>query len=145
MGNLIHALRNEITRLAKKETKGQTTALKAASAKYRREIAELKRVTSDLDKRLAYIEKQERKRAKKPPSPKLAEGTRFFPKGLKSHRARLGLSAEDYGILAGVSGQMIYKYERGETKPRRAQIAKLVAVRDLGKREARRRLALLKN
>ena len=29
MQNLIHALRNEITRLAKKETKGQITALKA--------------------------------------------------------------------------------------------------------------------
>jgi DNA-binding XRE family transcriptional regulator len=144
MQNLVHALRDEIKRLAKKETKGQTTALKAASAKYRREIAELKRVTSDLDKRLAYIEKQERKRAKRPPSPKLAEGTRFFPKGLKSHRARLGLSAEDYGLLVGVSGQTIYNYERGDTKPRRAQVAKLVAVRDLGKREARRRLALLK-
>ena len=145
MGNLIHALRNEITRLAKKETKGQTTALKAASAKYRREIAELKRGTSDLDKRLAYIEKQERKRAKRPPPPELAAGTRFFPKGLKSHRARLGLSAADYGLLAGVSGKMIYKYERGETKPRRAQVAKLVAVRNLGKREVRRRLALLKD
>ncbi len=145
MPNLIHALRNEITRLAKKEVKGQITPLKAASAKYRREIAELKRVTSGLDKRLAYIEKQERKRAKKPPSPELAEGTRFLPKGLKSHRAKLGLSAADYGLLAGVSGKMIYKYERGETKPRRAQVAKLVAVRDLGKREARRRLALLKD
>ncbi len=145
MGNLIHALRNEITRLAKKETKGQTTALKAASAKYRRDIAELKRVTCDLEKRLAPIDQQELKRAKRPPPQKLAQGTRFFPKGLKSHRARLGLSAEDYGLLAGVSGKMIYKYERGETKPRRAQVAKLVAVRDLGKREARRRLALLKD
>ncbi|MCH7825042.1 MAG: helix-turn-helix transcriptional regulator [Acidobacteria bacterium] len=144
MPNLIHALRNEITRLAKKEIKGQITALKAASAKYRRDIAELKRVTSDLQKRLAAIEQQERKRAKKPPPSELAAGTRFSPKGLKSHRARLGLSAADYGLLAGVSGKMIYKYERGETKPRRAQVAKLVAVRDLGKREARRRLALLK-
>ncbi len=144
MPNLIHALRNEITRLARKETKGQTTALKAASAKYRRDIAELKRVTSDLEKRLARLEQQEPKRAKIPPPQELAEGTRFFPKGLKSHRARLGLSAEDYGLLAGVSGKMIYKYERGKTKPRRAQVAKLVAVRDLGKREARRRLALLK-
>lgn len=145
MQNLVHALRDEITRLAKKEAKGQTTALRAASARYRREIAELKRVTKDLEKRLAYIEKQERKRAKKPPSRELAEGTRFFPRGLKSHRARLGLSAEDYGLLAGVSGQTIYNYERGETKPRRAQVAKLVGVRELGKREARRRLALLKD
>jgi len=144
MGNLIHALRNEITRLAKKETKGQITPLKAASAKYRRDIAELKRVTSDLDKRLAQLEQQERRRAKKPPPAQLAERKRFSPKGLKSHRAKLGLSAADYGGLAGVSGQTIYNYERGDTKPRRAQVAKLVAVRDLGKREARRRLALLK-
>ncbi len=144
MGNLIHELRNEITRLAKKEIKGQITPLKAASAKYRHDIAELKRVTRDLEKRLAHLERQERKRAKKPPLPELAEGKRFFPRGLKSHRAKLGLSAADYGLLAGVSGKMIYKYERGETKPRRAQVAKLVAVRDLGKREARRRLTLLK-
>jgi len=82
MPNLIHALRNEITRLAKKEIKGQITGLKAASAKYRRDIAELKRVTNDLEKRLAPIEQQERKRAKRPPPQKLAEGTRFFPKGL---------------------------------------------------------------
>ena len=143
MQSLVHALRNEITRLAKKEVKGQITALRAASARYRREIAELKRVTKDLEDRLAHIEQQERRRVKKPPSPQLAEGTRFSPRGLKSHRAKLGLSAEDYGLIAGVSGQMIYKYERGETKPRRAQLAKLVAVRDLAKREAGRRLVLL--
>ena len=40
MQNLVHALRDEIMRLAKRETKGQLTALKAASASYRREIAE---------------------------------------------------------------------------------------------------------
>ena len=144
MRNLVQALRSEISRLAKKESKGQVAALKAASSRYRREIAELKRLTKDLEKRLAHMERQERKRAKKPPSAKLAEGRRFSPRGLKTHRAKLGLSAGDYGLLTGVSGQMIYKYERGETRPRRAQLAKLVAMRSLGKREARRRLALLK-
>ncbi len=143
MQSLAHALRDEITRLAKKEIKGQITALRAASARYRREIAGLKRVTTDLEKRLAHIEQQERRRVKKAPSPELAEGARFSPRGLRSHRARLGLSAADYGLLAGVSGQMIYLYERGETKPRTAQLAKLVAVRGLGKREALHRLALL--
>ena len=143
MQNLAHALKDEITRLAKKEIKSQMSALRAASARYRREIAELKRVAEDLDKRLGHIEQQERRRVKKAPSPELAAGTRFSPRGLTSHRARLGLSAADYGLLTGVSGQMIYKYERGETKPRAAQLAKLVAVRGLGKREALHRLALL--
>ena len=136
MQNLVQALRAEITRLAKRETKGQLTTLKAASARYRREIAELKRVTRDLEKRLARVEGQERKRARKSPPPELAEGARFSPRGLKSHRAKLGLSAEDHGLLAGVSGQMIYIYERGDARPRKAQLTKLVSVRDLGKREA---------
>ncbi len=144
MPNLVDALKKEITRLARKETKGQITALRAASARYRREIAELKRVTKDLEGRLARIERQERRRAEKPSSPVLAEGKRFSPKGLKAHRAKLGLSVADYALLAGVGRQIMYKYESGQTKPRKAQIAKFVAVRDLGQREARRRLALLK-
>ena len=144
MQNLIHALKGEITRLAKKEVKAQTAALRAASANYRRDIADLKRVTKDLEQRLAHLERQERKRVKKSPTPELAEGRRFSARGLKSHRARLGLSAADYGLLAGVSGQMIYMYERGDTKPRKAQVARFVSVRDLGKREARRRLEALK-
>ena len=99
MQNLVHALRSEITRLAKKESKGHVSALRAASVRYRREIAELKRVTKDLEKRLAHIEQQERRRVKKAPSPELAEGARFSPRGLTSHRAKLGLSAADYGLL----------------------------------------------
>ena len=144
MPNLIDALRKEITRLARKETKGQITALRAASARYRREIAEQRRVTKGLEKRLAQIEQQERKRAEKLSSPELVEGKRFSAEGLKSRREKLGLSVADYGLLAGVGRQMMYKYESGQTKPRKAQIAKFVAVRDLGKREAQRRLALLK-
>ncbi len=144
MRNVAEALRAEITRLAKKESKSQVATLKAASVRYRREIAELKRVTKLLEKRVAHLELQEGRRAKKAPSPDLAEGRRFSSRGLRSHRAKLGLSAQEYGLLVGVSGQMIYKYERAETRPRRGQIAKLVAVRGLGKREARQRLALLR-
>ena len=144
MKNLTDALRAEITRLAKKEAKAQVASLKSASAAYRREIAELKRTVKRLERRLSYVERQERKRAEKPPSPKLAEGVRFSAQGLKSHRHKLGLSAADYGRLAGLSAQTIYSYEAGKSKPRPAQLAKLVAVRGLGKREAERRLALLK-
>lgn len=145
MRNLIEALRTEITRLARKEARGQMQGLKSASSRYRSDIADLKRVTNDLDKRLSFLEEQEKKRAQEPPSPELAEGARFSPAGLKSHREKLDMSAEDYGLLVGLSAPTIYNYESGKTKPRKAQLAKLVAVRDLGKREARRRLALLKD
>lgn len=143
MKNLTDALRSEIVRLARKEVKAQVSPLKSASAAYRREIAELKRTVERLERRLGFIERQERKRVEKGPSPKLAEGARFSPKGLRSHRDKLGLSATDYGRLVGLTGQTIYNYEQGKSKPRPAQLAKLVEMRGIGKREADRRLALL--
>jgi DNA-binding transcriptional regulator YiaG len=65
---------------------------------------------------------------------------RFSAKGLRSHRGALGLSAADYGQLVGVTGHTIYKWEQGETHPRQAQLAALVPVRGLRKREATARL-----
>lgn len=144
MKSLNDALRHEITRLARKEVKAQLAPLHAASSRHRSEIAELKRALKDLERRLGYLERQERKRVGEPAAPDLAEGSRFSRKGLKSHRARLGLSAADYALLAGTSAQTIYSYERGLSRPRPAQLAKLVALRSVGKREAERRLALLK-
>jgi len=57
---------------------------------------------------------------------------------------RLGLSAADYARLVGVSSLTIYNWEHGKSRPRKEQLAALVAVRGIGKREALRRLELLK-
>jgi transcriptional regulator with XRE-family HTH domain len=99
-------------------SEGAGISLKSASTAYRHEIAELKRIVARLEKRLDFIERQERKRVTKAPSPKIAEGARFPAKGLRSHREKLGLSAADYGRLVGISGQSIYLYEAGKSKPR---------------------------
>ena len=82
------------------------------------------------------------KRASEAPKATEVTQTRFVPKGkgLRSHRARLGLSAEEYGRLVGVSAQTIYSWERQTSTPRAAQRASLAAVRGLGKREAHARL-----
>lgn len=68
---------------------------------------------------------------------------RFSAKGLRSHRKRLGISAADYGRLIGVTGQTIYKWERGSARPRKRQLAGLAELRDAGKREANARLEQL--
>ena len=65
---------------------------------------------------------------------------RFVAKGLRSLRTRLGLSAGDFGTLAGVSGQSIYNWESGKAVPRKSQLAALASLRALGKREAAARL-----
>jgi DNA-binding transcriptional regulator YiaG len=51
------------------------------------------------------------------------------------------LSAADFSKLLGVSALSIYKWESGKTRPRQAQLAKIAAVRPMGKREAFAKLA----
>ena len=146
MPNLAATLKNEISRLARKEIRDAMSLTKRASAKHRRGIAELKRQVQVLTGRLAFIEKQEKKRVAQPKvSAVKAETARFSPKWLQSHREKLWLSAADYAKLVGVSPQSIYNWEIGETTPRQAQVAKLAAVRGLGKREVLRRLELLES
>ncbi len=141
--DLNRALKAEIERLAKKLIRAETKSMKTASARYRSDIAELKRTVKELEKKVALLEKQESRRMAARPSVKLAEGARFSPEGLKRHRERLGLSAADYAVLVGVHQITIYNWEQGKSRPRKEQLAALVAVRSLGKREAQTRLEML--
>ena len=143
MPSIAAVLKQEITRLARKEVKLQTEVIRKASTHYRRDIAQLKRQVLGLLKHVGYLEQQERKRAVKGVRGASAEGRRFSPRGLKTHREKLSLSAADYSELVGVTAQTIYSWEQGKSKPRDGQLAALVAVRDLGKREALKRLELL--
>ncbi len=139
MPTFASALKQEITRLARKEIKAETVSTRRAVAQFRRDIAELKRLAKSMDRRLAALERSEKKRAGKPVSPELAEGARFSPRWVRSHREKIGFSQAEYAVLVGVSSLTIYNWESGRTRPRKEQLAALVAVRKLGKREAERR------
>lgn len=141
MPNLSSVLKSEITRLARKEIKTAVDPLRKANAGYRREIAELKRQVAALQRDLRAAAKAPRPNQSEETSPRT--GTRFVAKGVKSLRARLGLSAADFGRLVGASGQSVYNWEAGKTVPQERQKAALVAVRGLGKREAAKRLEAL--
>lgn len=139
MANLAALLKSEITRLARKELKAQLQPLRKANAAQRHDIAALKRQLSDLQRQLARTAKATGVAERTVEEP-AAASARFSAKGLQSHRARLGLSAGDYGALAGVSAQSIYNWERGKARPRPSQVAALAEVRGLGKRAALERL-----
>ncbi len=143
MPNIATVLKQEITRLARKEVNFHTKVIRKASAQYRRDIAQLKRQVAALSKQVAYLERQERKRASKGALKASTEGRRFSSRGLKAHREKLGISAADYATLVEVTAQTIYSWEQGKSKPRAEQFASLVAVRDFGQREALKRLELL--
>ena len=140
------AIRDEVARIAKRELKTQITAVKSHTATLRRDNAELKRQVKELQRKVKLLEKQESRRVQgsQENAPReLAEGARFSPSWVKAHRKKLGFSAEDYAKLVGVHKLTIYKWEKGESKPRQEQFALWVAIRGLGKREAIQRLALL--
>jgi len=140
MSNLSLVLKSEIARIARKEIKSSVDPLRKSNATYRREIAELKRQLTSLQREL---------KASRTPSRETKDGadqaptSRFTKTGLKTLRARLGLSAADFGLLIGASGQSIYNWEAGKAVPRANQKSALAAVRGLGKREAARRLETL--
>ena len=58
MSNIAAVFKEEILRLARKEVRGQTNALKRASAQYRRDIAEMKRRVSALQRKVTPLQKQ---------------------------------------------------------------------------------------
>lgn len=143
MANLASVLKDEIKRLARREVNATTGAKNKQIAQQRRDIAELKRQMTEMKRRVNFLESQEKKRVNQGPSPDQGQNTRFSPKWLSKHREKLGLSAADYGALVGVTGQTIYSWEQGKSKPRESQLAGIADARGLGKREALRRLELL--
>ena len=142
MPNIAAVLKAEICRLAKKEVKSATAPLKKASVQHRSDIARLRKQIGQQAKTIASLRRHAQAGQPQPPAEEdPLGGVRFSARSVKAQRTRLGLSAEKYAKLVGVSGLTIYSWESGKTKPRKAQLAALVAVRGLGRREAAARLA----
>lgn len=141
MSNFNSVLKGEIARVARKEIKIAVDPVRKTGATFRREIAELKRQVLALQREIRSLSKTSPTTA--PVAMENAVNARVSAKGLKTLRARLGLSAADFGRLVGASGQSIYNWEAGKSVPRAGQQAALAAVRSLGKREAAKRLEAL--
>jgi DNA-binding transcriptional regulator YiaG len=144
MPNVASVLRDEINRLARKEIRQQVGPLKKTNVELRRTVAALKSEVTALQRKVRFLEKQEKRRLEAAPKESTAKRVRFSPRSVKADRKRLGLSAKDYGALVGVSSLTIYSWESGKSKPRAERLAAWARVRGIGKREALRRLELLR-
>lgn len=146
MPNIAAVLKTEIARIARKEVRGQTEEFRKSSAQYRSHIAALRKRIDELERQMKRVGKSTGRSA-----PAAAaesddgQGTsrRFSATRLAAQRQKLGLSAADFATLLGVSGQSVYKWEHGESRPRARQLEAIAAVRGIGKREAAARLAKL--
>ena len=136
MPNIATVLKEEIRRLAKKEVKAEVSFTKQAVARHRGEIANLKRTVAQQERQIKRLQKQIQQEGEAPADEEPLDDVRFSARSVKAQRTRLGLSAADYGKLVGVSPLTIYNWEKGTSRPRKAQLAALVAVRGIGKKEA---------
>jgi DNA-binding transcriptional regulator YiaG len=137
-------LKSEISRVARKEVRQDTQDLRRTSAQYRGQIAALRRRMDELERALKRLGKERAKgspAARQPAEDEVDTPRRFSAQRLAATRTKLGLTAAEFGALIGVTGQSIYKWESGKTRPRPAQLEAIARVRGLGKREAAERLA----
>lgn len=146
MPNIAAVLKDEIARIARKEVRAQTEDFRKSSGQYRAHIAALRRRVDELERELKRVGK---KAERSSPSAQQGEDDspgarrRFSAARLAAQRRKLGLSAADFAALLGVSGQSIYKWENGESRPRARQLEAIAGLRGVGKREAADRLAQL--
>jgi transcriptional regulator with XRE-family HTH domain len=142
MPNIGAVLKEEIARLSRREARRQNAALKKIAAAHRRHIAALRQQIVRLEKQVKVLGSRAARAPAAVPAGDDAGGKlRFQARGLKTLRARLGLSAGDLGRLLGVTGQSVYNWEAKKATPRREQLAALAALRGVGKREIQARLA----
>ena len=135
MPNIASVLKSEIARIARKEIRSEVDSLKKSVGAYRSEIAALKRRSQSLEQQLRRVGKALPK-SEAEPTEESGKSIRFSAKGLKSHRERLGLSAQDCGLLIGASGQSVYNWEAGEARPRAKHLEAIAALKTLGKKQA---------
>ena len=146
MPNIGSVLKDEITRLSRKQSRQETESLKKAVAQYRSQIADLKRRMQALEQQVKRIGKGAGRASAAASTKDEEEGgkqVRFSAKSLASQRRRLGLSAAAMAKLLNVSALSVYKWESGNTRPRAKQIHAIAELRGIGRREAQKRLEAL--
>ncbi len=140
MPNIASILKSEISRVARKELRGETQALKKSNAQYRTQIAELKRRLQSLEQQVKRLGKVTAKAAPAAKEESSTPSMRFSAKGFAAQRQRLGLSAAALAKILGVSQLSVYKWEGGKARPRAKQLEAIATLRTMGKREANARL-----
>lgn len=136
---IANALKSEIQRIARKEIRSQIAVTRRAAIQHRRDIALLKRQIKSIEQANRALRRNHSDSADQA----AGAATRYSAKGLRSLRARLGLSAHNLGRLLGVGGQSVYNWEQQKSVPRPAQRQAIAAMRGLSKRTAQAKLEAL--
>jgi DNA-binding transcriptional regulator YiaG len=142
MANIASVLKTEITRIARKEVRAEIENLKKANSQHRGHIAELRREIAALQKQLRQVSRE--RAAVADETKALDRKYRFSAIRLAAHRAKLGLSAADYGKLAEVSGSTVYLWEQKKSRPKPEQVQRLGMLKGVSRKAALAQLEQIK-
>lgn len=136
MPNIAVVLKAEISRLAKKEVKGQVAPLKQTILQQKKEISELKKELKAQERRIKQLS---RPTPQPKASPDSNDRVRITGKGVRSLRAKWGVTQTDFAKILGVSMPTIVNWEKvdGPINMREKAQAAYISHRKLGAREAR--------
>lgn len=134
MPNIATVLKDEITRLARKEIRQQVDPLRAQVLAQRKAIAALKSEVERLQRDVVRLAKGAPKGvAVKASSNDSGKQSRYSGALLRKLRERLGLSRDAFAPLLGASSQALYNWEQTETRPRQEFLDKIALIRGLSK------------
>ena len=135
MPNLAKVLKEEMQRLARKETKAATATLRRNNATLKRTIADHKSRIATLEreylKLLSYMQKSREESVKA--SDEEIQKSRITAKMIRGLRDKFGLSQAELALLLDVNRQTVYQWEhkegrlgfRGHAKGRIIELRKL--------------------
>ncbi len=143
MPNIAKILKDELSRVSRRETKKALASATRPAAGLRRTTADLKRRVARLEKELAAVRKAlGRAQGTGAAAPEPAATARVTARSVRSLRRRLRLSGQEFARLLGITAQVVYKWEKasGALRMRAATRSAVLAARGIGAREAKRRL-----
>ena len=142
MGKVEEAFRTEMIRLSKREMNRVWVPVRRDIRWLKKTVSQLRKTTLVLERFADRQRKQlEQKEAQLTSAPEEIKKARFSPRLIKAIRKRLGLSQRELAILSGVTLGAVHQWETGKFVPKDEKKGVLVALRKLGRREARRLLS----
>ena len=149
MPSIATLLREEISKIARKEVQDQVRELKQTVREQRDAIARLEKQVGSAKAKAATKPAAAKPAAAKPAAKvrKPAGDTdrrkqlRIAPDTIKKHRKRLKLSQAELGKILNVSTNTVLRWEAGTSKPRSKHLPGLDQLRTISKRELKKQLS----
>ena len=139
MPNYASVLNEEIARIARKEIKAEVAPMTKRILELRKKVSVQAKQIADLESKLAKLEKELGIEELIPVtmSEEDVNKARVSPQYIANVRSKYELSRNDMALLLDVNPNSIYLWETGRAVPRTDAKAKIIQLRDMGKKKVK--------